>query len=51
METVIKRLPDFYLKVAPKVIIEINKKAELFEIRDEYLFLKAEKLLDSSVKR
>jgi len=39
-----------YLKVPPEVAIEVDTKADLSNIGDEYFFLKIDKLLKSGVK-
>ncbi len=40
-----------YLKVPPEIVIEVDTKADLSELGDEYFFLKTKKLLESGVKR
>lgn len=47
----LKKPQGTYLKVPPEVVIEVDTKADLSEIGDEYFFLKTKKLLESGVKK
>jgi len=47
----LKKPEGSYLKVSPEVVIEVDTKADLSELGDEYFFLKTKKLLESGVKK
>ena len=47
----LKKPQGTYLKVPPEVVIEVDTKADLSEIGDEYFFLKTKRLLKSGVKK
>ena len=47
----LKKPQGTYLKVPPEVVIEVDTKADLSEVGDEYFVIKTEKLLKSGVKK
>ena len=47
----LKKPEGTYLKIPPEVVIEIDTKADLSEIGDEYFIIKTEKLLKSGIKK
>ncbi len=47
----LKKPQGTYLKVPPEVVIEVDTKADLSEVGDEYYILKTEKLLKSGIKK
>ncbi|MCX7760135.1 MAG: Uma2 family endonuclease [Hydrogenothermaceae bacterium] len=47
----LKKPEGSYLKVPPEVVIEVDTKADLSEMKDEYYILKTNKLLKSGVKK
>ena len=46
-----KKPQGTYLKIPPEVVIEVDTKADLSEVGDEYYILKTEKLLKSGIKK
>ena len=47
----LKKPQGTYLKIPPEVVIEVDTKADLSEIGDEYYILKTERLIKSGVKK
>ena len=47
----LKKPKGTYLKIPPEVVIEVDTKADLSEIGDEYYIIKTERLLKSGVKK
>ena len=47
----LKKPQGTYLKIPPEVVIEVDTKADLSEVGDEYYILKTEKLLKSGIKK
>ena len=47
----LKKPKGTYLKIPPEVVIEVDTKADLSDIGDEYYIIKTEKLLKSGVKK
>ncbi|WP_457640379.1 Uma2 family endonuclease [Persephonella sp.] len=47
----LKKPQGTYLKIPPEVVIEVDTKADLSDIGDEYYIIKTEKLLKSGIKK
>ncbi len=47
----LKKPQGTYLKIPPEVVIEVDTKADLSEIGDEYYIAKTERLLKSGIKK
>ncbi len=47
----LKKLQGTYLKIPPEVVIEVDTKADLSDIGDEYYIAKTERLLRSGIKK